>query len=244
MAVSSPLLSATSLYVARGSNPVLRNVSLQVSAGETVALLGGNGSGKSTLISAIVGAIAHQEGSIELFGVPLRYFRQWHRIGYVPQQSAVRVSNATVSEIVASGRLPHVRPFRRFSREDRLAITQALETVGLSDRARWPIGALSGGQRQRALIARALCTQPDLFIMDEPLAGVDIHSQEGLAVLLRDLVDAGRGMLVVLHETGNVAISRTVTLCEGRVSEPHSKSSVDESLGIFPRSEPGTSQKP
>ncbi|RRD47834.1 metal ABC transporter ATP-binding protein [Tessaracoccus sp. OH4464_COT-324] len=212
------LLTADHLYVARGSNPVLRDVSLHVDAGETVALVGGNGSGKSTLISALIGALPHQEGSVELFGEPLASFTQWRRIGYVPQHSQISLLNATVEEIVSSGRIPHRRPFLRMRATDRAAIRHAISTVGLAERAHWPFASLSGGQKQRTLIARALATEPDLFLMDEPMAGVDIHSQAGIGALLDSLVQGGRGLLVVLHETGAVAIDRTVTLCEGRVT--------------------------
>ena len=190
MGASNQLLQAKNLYVARGSNPVLRDVSVSVGRGETVAVLGGNGSGKSTLINAVLGLLAHQQGTVELFGTPLRQFHSWERIGYVPQHSSIQVAAATVREIVASGRIPHHRPFFPLSKADKAAIDHALDVVNLQDRAHWPFASLSGGQKQRALIARALCTEPDLFVMDEPMAGVDLHSQHGLATLLGELVHA------------------------------------------------------
>lgn len=220
MGATEPLVNANNVYVARGGNPVLRDVSVTVNPGETVAVVGGNGSGKSTLISAIVGLLPYQEGSICLFGTPLPKFRQWRRVGYVPQHSGMQLPNATVREVVASGRLPHVRPFVPLGRGDRRAIDHALDVVQLHDRAGWPFAALSGGQKQRALIARALCTQPDLFVMDEPMAGVDLHSQAGLATLMSELVHGdGKGLLVVLHEIGSMEIDRRVTLCDGRVTD-------------------------
>lgn len=220
MVATDLLVNVEHVYVARGSNPVLRDVGVSVAAGETVAIVGGNGSGKSTLISAIVGQVPYQEGSIELFGTPVRRFRDWHRLGYVPQHSAMQIPNATVAEVVAAGRLPHRPPFLPMRKADREAVDHALEVVGLTDRARWPYATLSGGQKQRTLIARALCTEPDLFVMDEPMAGVDLHSQEGLAELLGKLVhDEHKGLLVVLHEIGPMTIDRRVTLCDGRVTD-------------------------
>lgn len=214
-----PLLAADGLYVSRGGLPILRDVSLRVARGEAVAVLGGNGSGKSTLIRAVVGLNPVQVGSVKLFGEPLQGFRQWSRVGYVPQHSSLNVSNATVQEIVTSGRLAHRRPFHWFRRADRVAVAAALELVGLSERAKWPFRSLSGGQKQRTLIARALSTEPELLVMDEPFAGVDLHSQAGLANLLAGLRADGLGIAVVLHELGPMApvLDRSITLCDGRL---------------------------
>ncbi len=214
-----PLLDAQGLYVSLGGLPILRDVSLQVHAGEAVAILGGNGSGKSTTIRAVLGLIPFQEGSVQLFGTELTDFREWDRVGYVPQHSTLNVSNATVREIVSSGRLSHHRIFQFLNREDRKHVERALKLVELTDRAKWPFSTLSGGQKQRVLIARALASEPELLIMDEPLAGVDLHSQDGLARLLGALRSDGLGLAVVLHEQGPLAgiLDRWVTLCDGRV---------------------------
>ncbi len=219
MAVPDTLLTARNLYVARGGLPVLRDVSMSLSAGHCLAILGGNGSGKTTLIRAVLGLTAHQEGSVELFGSPLAKFTEWHRIGYVPQHTQLQTGNVTVKELVSTGRLAHRPPFTPFRRQDRAAVAQALARVGLTDRAHWPVNALSGGQRQRAVIGRALATEPELLIMDEPMAGVDLHSQAGLAELLGELRDAGLGLAVVLHETGAMTeiLDSSITLCDGRV---------------------------
>ncbi|GAB3821229.1 metal ABC transporter ATP-binding protein [Tessaracoccus terricola] len=213
------LLSAEGIYVSLGGLPILRDVSLHVDRGEAVAVLGGNGSGKSTLIRAVVGLNPLQEGTVRLFGQPLHGFKQWSRVGYVPQHSSLNVSNATVQEIVTSGRLAHRKPFHWFRRADRVAVAGALELVGLADRAKWPFRSLSGGQKQRTLIARALSTEPELLVMDEPFAGVDLHSQAGLANLLAGLRADGLGIAVVLHELGPMAtvLDRSITLCDGRL---------------------------
>lgn len=243
MADDTLLLDARGLYVSLGGLPILRDVDLQVRAGEAVAVLGGNGSGKSTTLRTVLGLIAFQQGSVKLFGTDLAKFHSWDRVGYVPQHSSLNVSNATVREIVSSGRLSHHRVFQWLNRDDRAHVTRALELVGLADRAKWPFRDLSGGQKQRALIARALSSEPELLIMDEPLAGVDLHSQAGLAQLLGELRSDGMGLAVVLHEQGPMApvLDRWVTLCDGRIvtGEPGgatdcAPASLDSSsLGLF-----------
>lgn len=212
-------LVAKNLYVSLDGMPILRDVSLDVAAGEAVALLGGNGSGKSTLIRTLLRLVPHQEGSVELLGEPLNGFKRWSQVGYVPQHSSVGVSNATVAEIVAAGRLAHRKPFQWLGKADKAAVDAALSQVGMQDRKHWPFSALSGGQKQRVLIARALTTDPVLLLMDEPLAGVDLHSQQGLADLLIGLRDKGLALLIVLHEQGPMAalVNRAITLCDGRV---------------------------
>lgn len=213
------LLTAEGLYVALGGLPILRDVSIHVDAREAVAILGPNGSGKTTLLRTLVGLIPFRQGELSLFGSPIQRFRDWHRVGYVPQHSVLHVHSATVLEVVLMGRLAHHRQFAWFSREDRRVALRALETVGLADRARWPFAPLSGGQKQRVLVARALSTDPELLVMDEPLAGVDLASQAALAELLGSLRDQGMGLAIVLHETETMAgvLDREVRLCDGRV---------------------------
>ncbi|MDO5066284.1 MAG: ATP-binding cassette domain-containing protein [Propionibacteriaceae bacterium] len=212
------LVTAEGLYVALGGLPILRDVSLHVDAGEAVAILGPNGSGKTTLLRTLVGLNAFQQGQLTVFDTPIQRFRQWHRVGYVPQHSSINVQNATVSEVVLMGRLAHHR-LGWFSRKDRRIAQEVLATVGLADRAKWPFAPLSGGQKQRVLIARALATRPELLVMDEPLAGVDLDSQAALAELLSSLRDQGLGIAVVLHETAVMTdvLDREIRLCDGRI---------------------------
>ncbi|MFJ6946205.1 metal ABC transporter ATP-binding protein [Streptomyces wuyuanensis] len=202
-----------------GARPVLRGVDLTVRHGEVVALLGANGSGKSTLVRSVIGQVPLTDGSVSLFGTELRRFRTWSRVGYVPQRTtATSGVPATVREVVASGRLSRTR-LRWPSRQDRTAVQRAIELVGLADRARDSVSALSGGQHQRVLIARALAADPELLIMDEPMAGVDLASQEILAGTLREQVAAGATVLLVLHELGPLEplIDRAVVLRDGCV---------------------------
>src|SRR5690606_19467128 len=147
-----------------------------------VALMGANGSGKSTLVRALTGLREASHGSVELFGTPLGRFHDWHRVGFVPQRAtAAGGVPASVWEVVASGRLTRRRLLRPLGRAGRRAIEDALEVVGLGARRHDGISQLSGGQQQRALIARALAGEPELFVLDEPTAGVDLPNQHALA---------------------------------------------------------------
>lgn len=214
-----PVISLRGATASLGSRPVLRGVDLTVGRGEVVALLGANGSGKSTAVRAVVGQVSLSEGRLELFGTPLKRFRDWARIGYVPQRTtAASGVPATVREVVSAGRLARTR-LRPLGRADRAAVDRALELVGMADRARDSVNALSGGQHQRVLIARALAVEPELLIMDEPMAGVDVASQEILAGTLREQVAGGATVLLVLHELGPLEplIDRAVVLRDGCV---------------------------
>ena len=202
------------LTVAFNGRATLRHVSVQVAQGEVVALLGANGSGKSTLVRTLVGLVPAQSGEIALYGNPLARFKDWHRIGYVPQRvTAVSAVPATVREVVSSGRLARRGLGRPLTRTDHEAVGAALHTVGLGARARDSVGTLSGGQQQRVLIARALAGEPDLLVLDE------LTTQRLLAETLRRLVTDGTTILLVAHELGplNGLIGRAVVLRHGSV---------------------------
>jgi zinc transport system ATP-binding protein len=229
---SADVVAVRDLGVSLDGLPVLRQVSLTVGAGQTVALLGNNGSGKTTLVRALLGLTAHQVGAIELFGAPAARsgggrggFRDWWRIGYVPQQVAVSLHATTLAEIVRTGALAHRRDafwgvtswlHRRHARQ---VVAQALDQVGLTAQAKELFIHLSGGQQRRGLIARALAQQPELLVMDEPLAGVDLTHQSLIRDCLAQFRERGGAILVVLHETEAMArlIDRAVVLRDGRV---------------------------
>ncbi|WP_330461829.1 metal ABC transporter ATP-binding protein [Streptomyces sp. NBC_00820] len=216
---SEPVATMRGVRAELGARPVLRGVDLTVRRGEVVALLGANGSGKSTAVRTLIGQVPATAGAVELFGTPLRAFRDWARVGYVPQRTSTAGGvPATVTEVVSSGRLSRTR-FGLFRKADREAVHRALELVGMADRAKDTVTALSGGQHQRVLIARALVAEPELLIMDEPMAGVDLASQEVLAATLREQVAAGTTVLLVLHELGPLEplIDRAVVLRDGCV---------------------------
>jgi zinc transport system ATP-binding protein len=206
--------------VAYNDRPVLRGVDLTVHSGEVVAILGANGSGKSTLIRAALGLVPLAAGQVSLFGTPLRQFKKWSRLGYVPQRlGAGGGVPATVEEVVSSGRLAR-RGWRLSSAADRTAVRDAIAAVGLADRVKDPVATLSGGQQQRTLIARALAGQPELLILDEPTAGVDAASQEAFAGALADFVRDGGSVVLVAHELGPLAplVSRAVVVHGGTIA--------------------------
>ena len=201
------------------NRPVLRDVDFVLPAGEVVVLLGPNGSGKSTLVRALLGLLPLLAGRLELFGVPAEQFSARWRVGYVPQRPSVAGGvSATVREVVGSGRLALRRPFAPMRPTDRAAVDAAIETVGLAERARTNVALLSGGQQRRVLIARALAGGPDVLVMDEPTAGVDLANQQILAETLRSLVTTGKTLLLVAHELGVLEslIDRVVVLRDGR----------------------------
>jgi zinc transport system ATP-binding protein len=207
--------------VALGGRPVLRHIDVAVAAGEFVALMGANGSGKSTLVRALTGLVPLTGGSLELFGTPIATFHDWRRIGFVPQRiGAGSGVPASVWEVVASGRLTHRRLLRPLRQADRAAIDEAIEVVGLADKARDGVTQLSGGQQQRALIARALAGEPELFFLDEPTAGVDLPNQHALADALEVLSTNGATIVLVAHELGPLAplVDRAVVMRDGRVA--------------------------
>jgi zinc transport system ATP-binding protein len=207
--------------VAIAGRPVLRGIDLTVAPGVFVALMGANGSGKTTLVRTITGLLPLTSGELRLFGTPFAEYDAWSRIGFVPQRaSAASGVPTSVWEVVASGRLTRRRLLRPLSRADRAAIDHALDVVRLSDRRHDGVTMLSGGQQQRVLIARALAGEPDLYVLDEPTAGVDLPGQQALADALGLLKQDGATVLLVAHELGPLAplVDRAVVLRDGRIT--------------------------
>lgn len=200
---------------------VVSGVSLDIHAGEVIAVLGANGSGKSTLVKGLLGLNNHLGGQVRLFGAPLERFRDHARLGYVPQRHTLSASvRATAAEIVATGRLPHQGWLGRSNQADRQIIRESLALVGLADRAAVDVSTLSGGQQRRVLIARALAAAPDVLIMDEPTAGVDLASQEYLSQVLARLAAQGTTLLIVTHELHALrpVLTRILEVSQGRVT--------------------------
>lgn len=241
---AQPPLKVDSIDVVMGSTHILHQVSLTVERGESVALLGANGCGKSTLIKACLGLYPLADGDVRLFGASLSKRRQvpWMQVGYVPQRvSATAGVPATALEVVRSGLLGPGRPFASWGGGAKAQALEALAQVGLAKRANDHVQVFSGGQAQRVMIARALVRRPQLLFLDEPLAGVDRASRQGLADCLAQLREQGITLVTVLHEMGELAglVDRTVTLADGRVvasrslgaHEPGRESGRDQGWG-------------
>lgn len=199
---------------------MLPAVDFAICAGEFTAIVGPNGSGKSTLVKSILGLATLHAGELTLFGTPADHFSQRWRIGYVPQRHTVAGPiPATVTEVVSSGRLARAGLFRPFGGADRTAVTDALERVGISDLARRPVHQLSGGQQRRVLIARALASDAELLLLDEPTAGVDVDAQAALVDVLGELSRQGVTIALVTHdlEPFSSHLTRVVWVSHGRI---------------------------
>ena len=185
-----------------------------IGAGEVVAVLGPNGSGKSTLVKGMLGLVDRYGGTCAWFGEPLETFRDRWRVGYVPQrQLAATPIPVTVAELVRSGRIARNGLWRQRRAEDRGAVAAAVDAVGLHGMIGTPVDRLSGGQQRRALVARALSGEPDVLVLDEPLAGVDHESQLALAGIVARSTAGGATAIVVLHELGPFEPIVTRVLC-------------------------------
>jgi len=199
-----------------GAERVLDEVSLRVERGDLLGLIGPNGSGKTTLLRVLLGLLRSSCGHVRLFGTEVAAFRQWERVGYVPQKAAFNARfPAAVFEVVISGRCGRAGVGRRFTATDREAARRAIDLVGLTSLHDKRIGELSSGQQQRVLIARALVSGPELLLLDEPTVGVDVDAQEQFYTLLHRLNrEEGVTLILVSHDIGFVTqeVSRLACL--------------------------------
>jgi len=182
----------------------LDDVTLSVPAGSMMAIVGPNGGGKSTLLKLLLGLLAPWNGSLRVLGSEPAAARA--RIGYVPQTGSGDCRfPAIVGEVVMMGRYRRLGWLRRPGHRDWTAVNEALDRVGMADRRDRQVGELSGGQQQRVFFARALVQEPELLLLDEPLAGVDALTERDIYSLLRQLVDRGVTVLFTTHNLSTVA---------------------------------------
>ncbi|MEK3881575.1 ABC transporter ATP-binding protein [Paenibacillus sp. PL2-23] len=167
---------------------VLQDVSFGVKERDFIGLIGANGAGKTTLLRMIVGLLKPSAGQIRLFGQPLQSFKDWERVGYVPQKNALNPQfPATVREVVLSGLYGSKGLFKRLSKADHTKAEDALDAMGIMDLHEKKIGQLSGGQQQRVFLARALINNPSLLILDEPTVGIDAETQESFFHMIKHM---------------------------------------------------------
>ena len=203
----SVAVQAQELSFAYNSIQVLSDVTFTLSAGDYCGLVGPNGSGKTTLIRILLGLDVPGTGSVALFGETPSAFRDWKRIGYVPQKLAAFNPHfpATVKEVVGLGLLSKHGFPRRPAKHEAASIDRVLTMMDIVEIRNKLIGELSGGQQQRVFIARALVSEPDLLILDEPTAALDPEIREHFFGLLRDLNERSRiTILIVTHDIGNI----------------------------------------
>ena len=183
----------------------LQGVDFTLPRGTALGIVGPNGSGKSTLLKAVAGLVKPSDGVVRVQGRPPRALPPG-TIGYVPQIEDVDWSfPVSVRDVVAMGRYPRLRPFKRFGAHDREAVSRAIEALGLTALADRHISALSGGQQQRTFVARAVAQEPDLLLLDEPTTGVDAATEESLLHLVRGLVARGMPVLMTTHDLDRAA---------------------------------------
>jgi len=205
--MNAPILSIKNLCAGYRGTEALHDVSFDVQPGSYIGICGPNGSGKSTLVKVILGLLPPTRGEVALLGTQQTAFRDWQRIGYLPQ--GLQFFNphfpATVKEVVRLGRLAGKRFPKRFDREDALAVERTMEWMGISHIKGCMIGELSGGLRQRALLARALVNEPALLVMDEPTTALDPETRESFYRLIYEMNREKQvTVLLVTHDTATI----------------------------------------
>ena len=213
-----PYIDLEDVEFSYGEVRVLEGINLTVEPGDFLGIIGPNGSGKTTLLRIMLGLAEPQRGLVRLFGDPPSSFRQWGRLGYVPQKATLDPHlPVTVEEVVASGLLPTLGLFGRIGAAQRQRIADVLGQVGMHAHRHARIGALSVGQQQRVLIARALVSNPELLILDEPTGGVDPEAQTSFYALLHHLNrERDVTLILVSHDIGVVAKEVTKLACLNR----------------------------
>ncbi|MCT8139708.1 metal ABC transporter ATP-binding protein [Anaerobacillus sp. CMMVII] len=196
------IIDIRSLSFQYGSKLVLDNINLQVKKGTFLGVVGPNGSGKSTLIKCILGLLQPTKGQINLFEHPINKFHHWEKIGFVSQKANSFNTGfpATVFEVVSMGLFAKVGLFRFLTKKHKEKVREAIDLVGMTEYSKQNIGELSGGQQQRVFIARALVSDPELLILDEPTVGVDIQSATNFYSMLSELNKTGITLLLVTHD--------------------------------------------
>jgi zinc transport system ATP-binding protein len=213
--MSNSVITIKNLSFCYGTEQVLKDINLTVNESEFLGVIGPNGSGKTTLMKLILGLLPPHEGTIELFGEPIHKFKDWYKIGYVPQKATQFDTKIpiTVEEIVSLGRLSKKTSLK----EDDEAVKHSLFSVGMLQYRNRKITDLSGGQQQRVFIAKALASEPELLILDEPTTGVDIEAQDEFYELLARLNK--REHQHMAHPLTLVLISHDIDVIVGEVTK-------------------------
>lgn len=210
-----PIIEIKNLSYRYERENILENVNLSIEKGAFLGIVGPNGSGKSTLLKLILGLIKPQKGEIKLFGEDSKHFRDQQKIGFVSQKANSFNTGfpATVYEVVASGLTKKLGLFRSLSKRDAAKVKEAVASVGMEAYMDRNIGELSGGQQQRVFIARALVSEPELLILDEPTVGVDAENVQSFYEMLEELNKAGITLLLVTHDIGVISDKVTNVAC-------------------------------
>lgn len=213
------LVEVDGVWVSLDGNVVLEDVSFSLGEGRFLGLIGPNGAGKTTLLRVILGLIKPDRGTVCVMGMSPRELRhELHHVGYMPQQVQFDpLFPVSVRDVVMMGRTCCVGLFGFPSREDRKAVDESIRMVGLQGLEKRPIGELSGGQQKRAFLARALCLETRILLLDEPTAGLDIEAQSRFMELLETFkMEMGLSVLFVSHNANVLANSADEIICINR----------------------------
>jgi len=212
-----PIFDVKNLNFSVSGQHILSNISFEIFDSQYIAIIGPNGGGKTTLIRMLLGLETPTSGEVRLFGKKLKDFKEWHKIGFVPQRASHVDANfpATVQDIVNMGRTSKRGLFSSMSKHDKDVVEDSMIKMGVQDLKDKMVGTLSGGQRQRVMIARALASKPEILILDEPNTGVDMVSQKSFYALLGKLnKEENITIVFITHDIGVIAddIGRLFTI--------------------------------
>lgn len=195
-------ISVENLSFTYDKDPVLENISFNINSGEFIALTGENGTAKSTLVKTLIGILSPQTGSVKISNTNIH--GEELKISYLPQQVSSFNSGfpSTVYEFVKSGLYRKHSWFKKITEQDKIAIQKSLEAVGMWHTKDYKIGILSGGQKQRIIIARILCSNSDLLILDEPTTGMDEITRKSFYNLLEEKINKEQcSIVMVTHDS-------------------------------------------
>jgi len=230
-------LALRGLTVSYGEKPAIFSVDATFEAGKMTAIIGPNGAGKSTLLRAALGVIPRLSGEVSVFGRPIEAARA--RVAYVPQRASVDWDfPATVIDVVAMGLYRKLGLLGRLTGAHLATARACLARVGMADFAERQIGQLSGGQQQRVFLARALAQDADLYLLDEPFAGVDAATERAIIEVLKGLRDDGKTVVAVHHDLAtvpayfdNVFLINVRKIAEGPVAEAFTAQTLSATYG-------------
>ncbi len=233
---NSPL-AIRGLTVSYGQKPAVFSVDMTVQPGAMTAIIGPNGAGKSTLLKAALGVVSPLSGQVTVYGKPLE--QQRARIAYVPQRASVDWDFPTrVIDVVLMGLSRQLGLLGRIRARHMSRAMDCLNRVGMRDFAKRQIGQLSGGQQQRVFLARALAQEADLYLLDEPFAGVDAATEKAIIAVLKSLKEAGKTVVVVHHDLATVTdyfdhvfLINTRKVAEGPVAEAFTAETLQSAYG-------------
>ncbi len=217
--MTEAVIEVDGLNVDRGGRRVIEDATFTVSRGAYMGIVGPNGGGKTTLLQAILGIIPRESGSIRILGTPIEEFDEWSRLAWVSQHSISFDEKfpINVRELVGLGRINRSNLAKPLRKEDWAKVDEVLGFMGISELADRRVGHLSGGQKQRVFVAKALVRDPEVLILDEPVAGVDAEAQELFYMKLSDLNGRqGTTILIVSHDLAAVFCRMSDVMCVNR----------------------------